>query len=199
MGNRLSKIVTKTGDDGTTGLGDGSRTLKSSVRIQAIGDVDELNCVIGLVLVELNKSVSYHYEKMTSRQDEPSYIYPVGYQELVEIQHRLFDLGGELSIPDHVIIDEDDVDHLGNLAEEWNAKLPYLKNFILPGGSELVARLHHARAVCRRAERYFVQVSNFEVVNKYSRQYLNRLSDLLFVLARVHSKGNEVLWSPKEK
>jgi cob(I)alamin adenosyltransferase len=196
MGNRLSKIVTKTGDDGTTGLGDGSRTAKTSSRMCAIGDIDELNCVIGLVNVELQKARSaYGYPVAWE-----GFANPAGYQEMKEIQHRLFDLGGELSIPEHVIIDEDDAKHLETKLEKWNDSLPYLKNFILPGGSELVARLHQARAVCRRAERAVIFCNEQEGnVNPCAIQYLNRLSDFLFVLSRVHSIGNEVLWSPKEK
>lgn len=181
MGNRLSKIVTRTGDDGTTGLGDGSRIVKSHPRMQAIGDVDELNCVIGLALGVLTNSEA------------------IGYDFLVAIQNRLFDLGGELSIPGYFILDEDDVLVIEDEAERLNANLPYLKNFILPGGSELVARIHHARAVARRAERSVVELSNIEPINEEGRKYLNRLSDYLFVLARVHANGNDVLWVPKEK
>lgn len=180
MGNRLSKIVTRTGDDGTTGLGDGSRVLKSSPRMEAIGDVDELNTVIGLAITQM------------SEDGDSCGI-------LKRIQHRLFDLGGELSIPDYVILDDGDVDELEDHTETLNAELPYLKNFILPGGSELVARIHHARAVARRAERSVVRLAENEHVNDAGVKFLNRLSDFLFVLARTHADGKDILWKPKEK
>lgn len=178
MGNRLSKIVTKTGDDGTTGLGDGSRIPKTHSRIEAIGDIDELNCFIGLILAD--KSLEYD-------------------EILTEIHHRLFDVGGELSIPGYTIIDDGDVAKLEIWIAETNNVLPPLKNFILPGGSELLAKIHIARAVARRAERSIIRLLEDESVNSYTRQYLNRLSDLFFVMARAVAGGNEVLWQPKPK
>lgn len=178
MGNRLSKIVTKTGDDGTTGLGDGSRVPKTHARIEAIGDIDELNCIIGLILAD--KSLEYN-------------------EILTEIHHRLFDVGGELSIPGYVIIDDNDVAKLEIWIAETNNVLPPLKNFILPGGNELLAKIHLARAVSRRAERSVIRLSETEHVNNYTTQYLNRLSDLFFVMARAVAGGNEVLWQPKPK
>ena len=186
MGNRLSKIVTKTGDMGITGLGDGSRISKASDRIDAIGDVDELNCVIGLVISRMKE------EWMDSSVH-------IGYYALMNIQHQLFDLGGELSIPEHIIISEDDVIKLEHYIEEWNSKLPHLKNFMLPSGNELFSRLHHARAVARRAERSVVQLFETTIIKPQSLLFLNRLSDLLFVLARTHADFDEVLWKPKEK
>lgn len=178
MGNRLSKIVTKTGDGGTTGLGDGSRVPKTHARIEAIGDIDELNCVIGLILAD--KSLDYD-------------------DIVTEIHHRLFDVGGELSIPDYTIIDDNDVAKLEIWIANVNEKLPPLKNFILPGGSDLIAKIHLARAVSRRAERAVVRLAEIEHVNQYTTRYLNRLSDLFFVMARAESGGREVLWKPKEK
>ena len=178
MGNRLSKIVTKTGDDGTTGLGDGSRVSKTHARIEAIGDIDELNCLIGFILADR----SLEYDDI-----------------LTEIHHRLFDVGGELSIPGYTIIDDSDVERLEVWIAKTNNELPPLKNFILPGGSDLLARIHLARAVSRRAERTVLRLAEIENVNLYTTQYLNRLSDLFFVLARATSRGNEVLWQPKPK
>lgn len=180
MGNRLSKIVTKTGDDGTTGLGDGSRVLKSSDRMEVIGDVDELNTCLGLVMAEMDRQ---HLIE--------------GFNMLRMIQHRLFDLGGELSVPDYTILGENEVDDLEAETTLLNDRLSPLKNFILPGGSEVVTRLHHARAVCRRAERSFVRLAENEHVNREAGKYINRLSDYLFVLARVHANGRDVLWEPK--
>jgi len=190
MGNRLSKIVTKTGDNGTTGLGDGSRVQKSSFRICAIGDVDELNCVIGLVISNLDSMV-WGVGKVPPHQE--------GNDELKNIQHLLFDVGGELSMPnmDYSSIDVSDIEHIESDIERFNKDLPYLKNFILPSGNELVSRLHHARAVARRAERSVVRLSRVEFVNTDILKFLNRLSDFLFVLARVHADGVETLWVPK--
>jgi len=177
MGNRLSKIATRTGDNGTTGLGDGSRTAKDSLRIHAIGDVDELNSHLGLLLCE---------SMPCALRDE-----------LVSIQHDLFDLGGELCIPGYRIIAEAHVARLDALLEKYNAGLPRLKEFILPAGSRAAALAHVCRTVCRRAERGIVGLSKAETVNESLRQYMNRLSDLLFVLARVlnrHAGGGDVLW-----
>jgi cob(I)alamin adenosyltransferase len=182
MGNRLSKIVTKTGDDGTTGLGDGSRISKTSARIQVIGDIDELNSFIGLVI-----------ECVKGAEDK---------NLLRSIQNRLFDLGGELSIPGYKIVDENDVDQLEEIIETKNEHLPPLKNFILPGGNKTIANLHIVRAVARRAERSVIALEQSDIqygVNEHCRKYLNRLSDLFFVMAREYSQGKEVLWKPKEK
>lgn len=178
MGNRLSKIVTKTGDDGTTGLGDGSRVPKTHARIEAIGDIDELNCLVGFVLAD--KSLEYD-------------------DILTEIHHRLFDVGGELSIPDYTIIDDSDVEKLEVWIAQTNNQLPPLKNFILPGGNDLLAKIHLTRAVSRRAERSVIRLAEIEHVNSYTTQYLNRLSDLFFVMARASAQRNEVLWQPKPK
>lgn len=177
MGNRLSKIATRTGDNGTTGLGDGSRTGKDALRVQALGDVDELNSQIGLLLCE----------------DLPQAMA----SELVSIQHDLFDLGGELSIPGHALISEEQVARLDALLQKYNADLPPLKEFILPGGARAASMAHVCRTVCRRAERTMVGLGQQEPVGEHARQYMNRLSDLLFVAARVlnrHAGGGDVLW-----
>ncbi len=177
MGNRLSKIYTRTGDDGTTGLGDGTRVAKDSARVNAYGTVDEANSTIGLLLAaEL----------------------PDGVRELLtRIQHQLFDLGGELCIPGHAAVFDDDVDALEARLDHYNDDLPPLKDFILPGGGEAAARCHIARTVVRRAERDAVTLSRHDAVRPQAIRYLNRLSDLLFVLARVLARSNghgEVLW-----
>ena len=179
MGNRLSKIVTKTGDKGTTGLGDGSRVSKNSVRVNAYGEVDELNCLIGILQTEL--TVNHRFAAL-----------------FTGIQHDLFDLGGELCIPGHHIIDEKKIEFLEERIETLNEELPPLKNFILPGGSKSAAHCHHARAVCRRAERQVVALAELEQVNPQGTIYLNRLSDLLFVCARQLARedgGQEILWN----
>jgi cob(I)alamin adenosyltransferase len=177
MGNRLTRIATRTGDDGTTGLGDGSRTGKDSLRIVALGDVDELNSSIGVLVTE----------------DLP----PPVREALLEIQHDLFDLGGELCIPGYENVADAQVAQLDAWLEHWNATLPRLQEFILPGGSRAAALAHVCRTVCRRAERAVVSLGHAETVRPTCRQYLNRLSDLLFVLARVlnrHAGGTDVLW-----
>ena len=177
MGNRLTKIYTKTGDDGTTGLADGSRIEKNSLRTSAIGDVDELNSLLGL---------------LAAHDIEPE-IKSV----LLDIQHVLFDLGGEIAIPDSEMLDESRVQYLEKIIDEYNASLPPLKEFILPGGSIPAASCHYARTVCRRAERQLVSLSKEISVNKNSLRFLNRLSDLLFVFARTlaRSEGSqEVYW-----
>ena len=177
MGNRLSKIATRTGDAGTTGLGDGSRVDKDALRVHAMGDVDELNSHIGVLLCE---------------------DLPEGMQhELVSIQHDLFDMGGELCIPGYQMITEAQVARLDELLEKYNADLTPLKDFILPGGSRAAAIAHVCRTVCRRAERAIVSVGKSENIHDHPRQYMNRLSDLLFVLSRVlnrYAGGNDVLW-----
>ncbi|MBW8822785.1 MAG: cob(I)yrinic acid a,c-diamide adenosyltransferase [Xanthomonadales bacterium] len=181
MGNRLSKIYTKTGDDGSTGLGDGSRTGKDSLRVAAYGTVDEANSCIGLLLAaELPDDVPDDIRDL-----------------LTSIQHQLFDLGGELCIPGHSAIDDGDVERLEQRLDHYNETLPPLKDFILPGGGEAAARCHVARTVVRRAERETVALARVEVVRPQAIRYLNRLSDLLFVLARVLARASghgEVLW-----
>ena len=177
MGHRLSKIVTRTGDAGTTGLGDGSRVAKDSARIDAIGSVDELNSTIGVLLAE------------TLPQ-------PVA-ACLVAVQHDLFDLGGELSIPGYTSMTEAHVERLESDVERFNADLAPLKEFLLPGGTRAAALAHVARTVCRRAERAVVAAAATEAITPTARVYLNRLSDLLFVLARTLNRAEgraDVLW-----
>ena len=182
MGNRLSKIYTRTGDDGSTGLGDGSRVGKDSARVDAYGTVDEANSCIGLLLAsELPDDVR---------------------GLLTRIQHQLFDLGGELCIPGHAAIHDADVDALEQRLDHYNDDLPALKDFILPGGGEAAARCHIARTVVRRAERETVALSRHEDVRPQAIRYLNRLSDLLFVLARVLARASghgEVLWNHERR
>ena len=177
MGHRLSRIVTRTGDGGTTGLGDGSRVPKDSPRIGAIGAVDELNSQLGVMLAEaLPADIA---------------------RLLTDVQHDLFDLGGELSIPGHAAIAASHIERLEAAVEQHNATLPMLKEFILPGGTRAAALAHVARTVCRRAERALVALAAHESVSTSSRIYLNRLSDLLFVVARALNRaGNapDVLW-----
>lgn len=178
MGHRLSKIYTRTGDDGSTGLADGSRIAKDASRVEAMGSADELNCHIG-VLIEYLK------------QDDE--LVPV----LKRIQHHLFDLGGELAIPGSRAISDSHIEWLELTLDHHNESLPPLKNFILPGGSLAAAQCHMARAVCRRAERILVAMSHEEPINTAARHYLNRLSDLLFVVARVLARregAQEILW-----
>ncbi len=165
MGNRLTQIATRTGDAGTTGLGDNSRVSKNSLRVHAMGDVDELNSSIGVLLCE----------------DMPADVRDV----LVEIQHQLFNLGGELSIPGFELLKPDAVIALDEALERYNAELPKLQEFILPAGSRAAALAHVCRTVARRAERAVVALGNEEALKEAPRQYLNRLSDLMFVLARV--------------
>jgi cob(I)alamin adenosyltransferase len=177
MGHRLSKIYTRTGDDGTTGLGDGTRIAKDSARVDAYGTVDEANSTIGLILAS----------------DVPDDVRAL----LVAIQHQLFDLGGELCIPGHAAISDTDVERLESHLDAFNASLPALREFILPGGGEAGARCHVARTVVRRAERQAVALSRLEPVRPEAVRYLNRLSDLLFVLARVLARSSghgEVVW-----
>ncbi|GGK00305.1 cob(I)yrinic acid a,c-diamide adenosyltransferase [Luteimonas terricola] len=182
MGNRLSKIYTRTGDDGSTGLGDGSRTGKDSLRVEAYGTVDEANSTIGMVLAT----------------DVPDTVRTL----LTSIQHQLFDLGGELCIPGHAAIDDDDVTRLEQQLDHYNADLPPLKEFILPGGGEAAARCHIARTVVRRAERCAVALARVEDVRPQPVRYLNRLSDLLFVLCRVLAREGghgEVIWQHERR
>lgn len=178
MGNRLSRIYTRTGDDGSTGLGDGSRTAKDSARVTAYGTVDETNSAIGIVLA----------------CDIPEPVRDV----LVAVQHQLFDLGGELCIPGHAAIFDADIDRLEARLDHFNADLPALKDFILPGGGMAAAHCHLARTVCRRAERETVTLAGQEPVRPEAVRYLNRLSDLLFVIARVLARASghgEVIWN----
>lgn len=182
MGHRLSKIYTRTGDAGTTGLGDGSRTDKDALRVSAMGDVDEVNSIIGLLLCEpLNEDVA---------------------GLLTEIQHDLFDLGGELCIPGSALLAVDRPEVLEQAIDAYNAHLAPLKEFILPGGTRAAALTHMARTVCRRAERSLVSLHRNEPVSDAARSYLNRLSDLLFVLARWlnHDAGRgDVLWNRQRR
>jgi cob(I)alamin adenosyltransferase len=182
MGNRLSKIATRTGDNGTTGLGDGSRTEKDSFRIHTLGEVDELNSYVGLLLCE---------EMPPALRDE-----------LVSIQHDLFDLGGELCIPGYTLITDEHVARLDGLLEKYNADLEPLKDFILPAGSRAASIAHVCRTVCRRAERSIVTLGKNEAIKAHPRQYVNRLSDLMFVLSRVLNRfagGSDVLWQHERK
>lgn len=182
MGHRLSKIYTRTGDDGTTGLGDGSRTDKDAPRVEAYGTVDELNSAIGMLLAH----------------DLPAEIE----ETLVEVQHNLFDLGAELCVPGYETIVPGQVEWLERVLDEHNADLPPLKDFILPGGGAAAAACHLARTICRRAERRVYTLAREETVNRHGLAYLNRLSDLLFVLGRVLARregGSEVIWQRNRK
>ena len=170
MANRLSQIATRTGDDGTTGLGDGSRVPKDHLRIQAMGDVDELNSQIGVLLAEP---------------------LPADVRELlITIQHELFNLGGELCMPGYTLIKDEAVLRLDEALAHYNETLPRLKEFILPAGTRSAALAHVCRTVARRAERAVVTLASQDTINAAPRQYLNRLSDLLFVLARVLNRAN---------
>jgi cob(I)alamin adenosyltransferase len=178
MGNRLSRIYTRTGDDGTTGLGDGHRVRKDDARVEAYGTVDEANSSIGMILgvpglpIEVSRC-------------------------LIEVQHDLFDLGGELCIPGSSVIKAEQIARLEQTLDSFNDPLPALKDFILPGGGPAASACHLARTIVRRAERRVWTLSATETVNVEVPKYLNRLSDLLFVIARVlarHEQGSEVLW-----
>jgi cob(I)alamin adenosyltransferase len=178
MGNRLSKIYTRTGDDGTTGLGDGTRVPKESPRVEAYGTVDEANSAIGAILAVAGLPA------------------PVA-GCLTAVQHDLFDLGGELCIPGHLMITSTHLERLEAALDQFNESLPPLEEFVLPGGGPAAAACHIARTVCRRAERRCWSLARIETVAPDALKYLNRLSDLLFVLARVlarHESGSEVLW-----
>lgn len=179
MGNRLTRIYTRTGDNGTTGLADGTRCSKAAARMEAIGTVDELNSHVGVLLAEeIDEDVRLKLEN---------------------IQHDLFDLGGELSIPGHVRLSTEQVVRLESEINEYNAHLPPLKEFILPGGVRSAAACHVARVVCRRAERTMVRLAQDEAVNASGIHYLNRLSDLLFVLCRVLNRRQgkaDIPWQP---
>jgi cob(I)alamin adenosyltransferase len=177
MGKRLSKIYTRTGDDGSTGLGDGSRVPKNHPRVAAYGTTDELNSVVGMVLAE----------------DLPAAVREC----LMRVQHDLFDLGGELCVPGWTVVSGDYTTRLEETLDGFNSELPALEDFILPGGGRATASCHLARTICRRAEREVWTLAAEEDINPEVSRYLNRLSDLLFVIARVlarHEHGEEVLW-----
>jgi len=181
MGHRLSRIYTRTGDDGSTGLGDGVRVEKDDPRIEAFGTVDELNSFIGVIL----------------SSNPPASVARC----LQDIQHDLFDLGGELSLPDYVSINESYIERLEQQLDLFNAELPPLKEFILPAGGLAASHSHVARTVCRRAERRVYSLHKESPLNIHILRYLNRLSDLLFVIARVcarHENGTEVYWQPRK-
>lgn len=180
MGNRLSQIITRTGDKGTTGMADGSRRDKNNIRVHCLGEVDELNATIGVVLSQL--------------EDSPAQ------KLLFEIQHDLFDVGAELCQPGKALITASYIENLETCAERFNKDLPALKEFILPGGSAAVASLQLSRTVCRRVERSLVGLNQAENINPLTCQYINRLSDLLFILARAQAHqqgGGEVYWNSK--
>ena len=181
MGHRLSKIYTRTGDKGTTAIAEGQRVDKDSARIEAIGDVDELNSQLGTVLAE-------HIPEAVNNC-------------LTRVQNDLFDLGGELAMPGHDAITEAYVTRLENELDCFNEQLPMLKEFILPAGGKATSACHVARSVCRRAERRMVSLNRIEPLNPRGLAYINRLSDLLFVIARIlarHENGTEVLWQPRQ-
>lgn len=214
MGNRLSRIVTRTGDDGTTGLGDGTRVPKESARIEAIGAVDELNSALGVLLAQPLPQSAHPSSHGTPTQAPPTR------QWLLEIQQRLFDLGGELAVPGLSILNDSQVEQLERQLEALNATLPPLKEFVLPGGSPAAAACHLARAVCRRAERRCWALlhaaeaahtggatgaggaAGAPAPSAVGLRYLNRLSDLLFVLARFYARAagsGEALWQHERR
>ena len=177
MANRLSKIYTRTGDQGKTGLADGSRVDKFHFRIESLGNIDELNSIIGIVLTE-------------NMPDDKKAI-------LERVQHDLFDIGGELSIPNHIVITDKKINFLESSLDEMNNELQPLKEFILPGGSKISSYCHLARTVCRRVERDLFKLAQTDKVNEASLKYINRLSDMLFVLARFLNKINhlnDIFW-----
>ena len=183
MGNRLSKIYTRTGDDGSTGLGDGSRVPKDSARVAAYGTVDELNSTVGMVLA-------------------CDGVPPEVREALTQVQHELFDLGGELCIPGMAMVQDQDVARLESVLDALNEPLPPLKEFILPGGGMAAACGHLARTVCRRAEREVIALARVEAIRPQPQRYLNRLSDLLFVICRVLARAGghgEVLWQHERR
>ncbi len=179
MGKRLSRIVTRTGDDGTTSLGDGSRVTKDSLRVDALGDIDELNSHVGTIIAF----------------DLPGEVREI----LIRIQHHLFDIGAELCIPKSTKVTEAYLKDLDEAVERFNTPLPFLREFILPGGCAAAAVTHSARAVCRRAERAVLRLARKEDVSLLLRQYLNRLSDLLFIVARTINQAagiDDHFWKP---
>jgi cob(I)alamin adenosyltransferase len=178
MGKRLSKIYTRTGDDGTTGLGDGTRINKDHVRMDLIGTIDEINSLLGLLCAEISAEDRVH-------------------ELILTCQHRLFDLGGELSIPGHTLISSEHVTYLESWIDSLNKELPALENFILPGGSRPAAICHLIRSVSRRAERLMVSLSKIQDINPAAMPFINRFSDLFFVVARTFARrnsANEILW-----
>ena len=186
MGNRLSKITTRTGDAGMTGLGDGSRVEKDHLRICAMGDVDELNSEIGVLMTEaIPQAIASEMQILFLR-----------------VQHDLFDLGGELCIPNYTLLKDEQVAQLDAWLKQYNDTLPPLTEFILPGGTRAAAQAHVCRTVCRRAERSIVKLGWHDNLHDAPRQYVNRLSDLLFVLARVLNRaagGQDILWKNQNK
>ncbi|WP_312752468.1 cob(I)yrinic acid a,c-diamide adenosyltransferase [Psychrobacter sanguinis] len=188
MGNRLTKIYTRTGDDGTTGLADGSRVSKSDLIFVVMGDVDELNAHIGMILAQINGLTAEKLEAFSTISIS-----------LSTVQHLLFNVGGELAMPEYIGISEAHISWLESEIDAFNEELPALKDFILPAGSTLVSQIHIARTVCRRAERQAVnlQLNNKEAISANALKLLNRLSDWLFVLSRYCAKvegSKEVLW-----
>ena len=182
MGNRLTQIATRTGDDGSTGLGDNTRVPKDHLRVQAMGDVDELNSHIGLLLCE----------------PMPGEVREL----LVDVQHQLFNLGGELSMPGYTLLKPEALLQLDEALATHNATLPRLAEFILPAGTRAASQAHVCRTVCRRAERAIVTLGKAETIHEHPRQYVNRLSDLMFVLSRVLNRfggGSDVLWQHERK
>lgn len=180
MGHRISKVYTRTGDSGETALGDGIRVSKDHPRVEAVGEVDELNCAVGLLL-------SYNLPKAVRAT-------------LTRIQHELFDLGGELCIPNHRIVTAEYTERLEQELDEFNTELPHLREFVLPGGGRAASACHLARAVCRRAERHVVTLARNSDVSPQAMAYLNRLADLLFVIARLLSRSEghrEIMWQSK--
>lgn len=183
MGYRLSKIYTRTGDKGTTGLATGERVDKDDLRIETLGTVDELLSSIGLLIASLGDS-----DTLTAT--------------LQQVQHRLFDIGSEIALPGHVVITSELVSWLEERLDEENEKIPPLKEFILPGGSMAAANCHMTRAICRKLERRMVSLAKQTTINPYASAYVNRLSDLLFVYARAIARqdnGKEILWEPLKK
>ena len=178
MGNRLTRVYTRTGDEGTTGLADGSRRAKNDPRVVCMGEIDELNACIGIALGFIEEDSAQHI--------------------LFSVQHDLFDIGAELCQPDKLLLDEAYVTGLEKNSDKLNDQLPPLREFILPGGSHSVATLHLARTVCRRVERSLVTLADVETVNPWTRRYINRLSDLLFILARAEARQDgEVYWNSR--
>ena len=192
MGNRLSKIYTRTGDGGTTGLGDGTRVAKDSARVTAYGTIDEANSALGLLLAS----------DMLDEGDNADGVQRDIRDLLTKVQHQLFDLGGELCIPGHAAIFDADIEGLERALDQHNEALPPLQEFILPGGGDAAARCHLVRTIVRRAERETVTLARHDAVRPEAIRYLNRLSDLLFVLARVLARASghgEVLWKHERR
>jgi cob(I)alamin adenosyltransferase len=192
VGNRLSKIYTRTGDGGTTGLGDGTRVAKDSARVTAYGTIDEANSALGLLLAS----------DMLDEGDNADGVQRDIRDLLTKVQHQLFDLGGELCIPGHAAIFDADIEGLERALDQHNEALPPLQEFILPGGGDAAARCHLARTIVRRAERETVTLARHDAVRPEAIRYLNRLSDLLFVLARVLARASghgEVLWKHERR